>query len=313
MNILMSGGHGLIGTALTRELRGSGHRVVRLVRPPIDAGSAPDAVAWDPAGGHIDLDRLGRAGPFDAVVNLAGAGIGDRRWTPSRRALIAGSRRDATELLARTAGALTPTPAVMVSASAVGIYGHRGEEHLTEESGLGTGFLADVCRAWEEAAAPAADAGIRVVLLRSGVVLAADGGILPRMLAPFRLGLGGRLGRGDQYVSYITLVDEVAVILRAVVDARLAGPVNATAPNPVTNAELTRALGRVLRRPAVIAVPRPVLAGVLGREMARELLLSSQRALPARLLAVDFAFAHDDIAGALGSVLSPRRVGVGPD
>ncbi|HUZ09729.1 MAG TPA: TIGR01777 family oxidoreductase [Acidimicrobiales bacterium] len=305
MNVLMSGGHGLIGGALTRRLRDDGHRVVHLVRPTgPPASPAADAVAWDPPNGRVDHGALERSGPIDAAVNLAGAGIGDRRWTPARRRLITASRRDPTRLLAEVLANLAPKPSVLVSGSAIGIYGDRGDEPLTEESGAGSGFLADVCQAWESASGPASDAGIRVVRLRTGVVLAPVGGILARLLPPFRLGLGARLGTGRQYVSWVTLEDHVEVVVRALGDARLSGPLNATAPRPVTNAELTRALGRALGRPARLALPRPVLVAALGRDLADELLLASQRALPARLETLGHRFVHPDIDSALTSVLA---------
>ena len=314
MNVVMGGAHGLIGRALAGRLRNDGHRVIRLVRPAgHTAPSDPDAVSWDPANGRIDRDALERSGPVDAAVNLAGAGIGDRRWTPARRRLIAASRRDSTRLLADALVDLSPRPAVLVSGSAVGIYGDRGDEELTEESGPGSGFLPDVCRAWEAAAVPAADAGIRVVWLRTGLVLAPAGGILTRLLPPFRLGLGARLGTGRQYVSWITLDDEVEAVVRILDDDRLSGPVNATAPGPVTNAELTRALGRALHRPAGLAVPRAALTAVLGRDMADELLLASQRVRPAKLEAVGHLFAHPDIGSALAAVLAAGRRGPAGD
>jgi uncharacterized protein (TIGR01777 family) len=305
MNVLLSGSHGLIGSALVDRLRREGHTVIRLVRPGGDSAGAADGanLEWDPAAGRLDRAALDRSGPIDAVVNLAGAGIGDRRWSASRRRLIDASRRLSTRLLAETAAALDPAPSVVVSASAVGIYGDRGDEILTEASAPGTGFLADVCRAWEAAAGPAADAGIRVVCLRSGVVLSPDGGFLPRVLPLFRVGLGGRLGSGRQFVSWITLADEVDVILRAIADERLAGPVNATAPGPVTNGELTKALGRALHRPTPFAVPRPALGLAMGHDLAGELILASQRVVPAALEALNHRFGTTDLDDALASMV----------
>jgi len=237
---------------------------------------------------------------------MAGAGIGDHRWTDARRQEIMASRVGPTRLLAGIAAHLDPVPGVLVSASAIGYYGDRGDEILTEESAPGEGFLADVCRAWEDATAPAGD-WMRVVHLRTGVVLSALGGALAKQLPLFRLGLGGRLGSGRQYTSWITLDDEVSAIRRALEDDRLTGPLNATAPNPVTNAELTRALGRALHRPTLLTVPRPALAVVLGGEMSRELLLGGQRVHPARLIALGHTFAHPDIDSALDAVLAPGR------
>lgn len=300
MRVLLTGSHGLIGDALAGRLAADGHDVVRLVRTAAHGGA--DAAAWDPRRGTVDTDGVVALGPYDAVVHLAGAGIGDRRWTDARRREILESRVGPTRLVAGLVASLDPVPAVLVSASAVGYYGDRGDEELTEESGPGKGFLADVCRAWEGATAPAADV-TRVAHVRTGIVLSARGGALAKQLGLFRLGLGGRLGHGGQYVSWITLDDEVAAIVRVIEDDRLAGPVNLTAPAPVTNAEFTRALARAVHRPAILAVPRPALAAALGSEMARELLLSSQRVLPARLAAAGHAFAHPDLEGALAAVL----------
>jgi uncharacterized protein (TIGR01777 family) len=263
-------------------------------------------VAWDPAGGTIDEGALTALGPFDAAVHLAGAGIGDHRWTANYQAEIRRSRSGPTRLLAGVVAGLRPVPAVLVSASAVGYYGDRGAEVLTEESGRGKGFLADVCADWEAATAPAEEA-TRVVRLRTGIVLDRHGGALARQLPLFRLGLGGRLGRGDQYTSWITLDDAVTAIVRAVQDARLVGPVNLCAPAPVTNAEFARALGRALHRPAALAVPRRAVQLVLGAEMAGELLFSSQRAVPSRLEAVGHPFAHPELGGALAAVLAQPR------
>ena len=302
MRVLLSGAHGLVGGALSRRLLDDGHSVVPLVR-----GTGPSAgagVGWDPAQGTLDQGALTAQGPYDAVVHLAGAGIGDRRWSAAYKQLILDSRVRATSLLAGAVTDLRPVPPVFVSASAVGYYGDRGDERLDEQSAPGTGFLADVCRAWEGATSPAVGV-TRVVRVRSGIVLAPRGGALGRQLPLFRLGLGARLGRGEQFVSWISLVDEVKAILRAVEDERLEGALNACAPDPVTNAEFTRALGRALRRPAALVVPRRLVEVVLGREMAGELLFASQRVQPARLVAVGHAFAHPDLDGALAALLEP--------
>lgn len=311
MNVLISGSHGLIGSALAGSLSAEGHGIVKLVRgaPAARARGGDDRpaeVPWDPSQGTIDQEALDRHGPYAAVVHMAGAGIGDHRWTDARRQEIMASRVGPTRLLAGIAAHLDPVPGVLVSASAIGYYGDRGDEILTEESAPGEGFLADVCRAWEDATAPAGD-WMRVVHLRTGVVLSALGGALAKQLPLFRLGLGGRLGSGRQYTSWITLDDEVSAIRRALEDDRLTGPLNATAPNPVTNAELTRALGRALHRPTLLTVPRPALAVVLGGEMSRELLLGGQRVHPARLIALGHTFAHPDIDSALDAVLAPGR------
>ncbi len=304
MNILLSGAGGLIGRAFADQAASRGDQVVPLVRPESAAADRPGpSVAWDVAAGTVDRAALDRLGPFDAVVHLAGAGIGDRRWTATRRREIRDSRVRSTRLLATVLPSLDQPPRVLVSASAVGYYGDRGAEWLTEESGAGAGFLADVCRAWE-AEAEAIDGRLRVVRLRSGIVLTDRGGALARQLPLFRLGLGGRLGTGRQYVSWITLDDHLAVVRRAIDDDRLAGPVNATAPVPVTNAELTAALGRALKRPAIAPAPRPALRLALGRQLADELLLAGQRAVPAQLTAVGHSFAHPDIDTALGSLFA---------
>ena len=305
MKVLVSGSHGLIGTALRRRLADGGHAFVALTRPPVGRGGGdePGSVAWDPARGTIDRRALEDLGPYDAVVHLAGAGIADRRWTPARRRELVGSRVDATSLLASAIAERQPVPPAFVCASAVGYYGNRADEVLTEEAAAGTGFLADLCRAWEGAATPAADAGSRVVLLRLGVVLAPRGGILERLLPLFRLGLGGRLGSGRQYVSWVALDDVIGAIEAALTDRRLAGAVNVTAPGPVRNAELTRALASALHRPALLAVPRPAVELALGRGLAGELLFFSQRAVPARLLAAGHPFLHPDIDTALASLV----------
>jgi uncharacterized protein (TIGR01777 family) len=260
-----------------------------------------DETGWDPAAGTLDPADL--AG-VDGVVHLAGAGIGDRRWSPARRREIVTSRVRSTEVLARALAAMASPPTVLVNASAVGIYGDRGDEQLTEASALGTGFLAELCRAWEAATEPASAAGVRVVRLRSGVVLAAHGGALARQLPLFRLGVGGRLGSGRQWMSWITLRDESAAILRALDDAALEGPVNAAAPVPVTNRDFTRALGSALHRPVVAAVPRAALTIALGAGVAKEVVLASQRVLPAKLEEIGFSFRDPEIDGALGWVLA---------
>ncbi|HEX3947287.1 MAG TPA: TIGR01777 family oxidoreductase [Acidimicrobiales bacterium] len=301
MTVLLSGAGGLIGRALADQLAGDGEEVVPLIRPGGSAHPGP-SVPWDPEAGTIDRTALDRHGPFRAVVHLAGTGIGAGRWTTGRRTRIRDSRIRSTHLLAEVLPSLDPTPAVLVSASAVGYYGDRGSEVLTDESAPGVGFLADLCREWE-AGAVVAEGSLRVVRLRTGIVLAPHGGALAKQLPLFRLGLGGPLGDGRQYTSWITLEDHLSVIRRAIDDNRLTGPVNAVAPTPVTNAELTRALGRALHRPARLPVPRPFLELALGRKMAREMVLASQRALPARLVDLGHRFSQPDIDGALGSLV----------
>ncbi|MGO8871683.1 MAG: TIGR01777 family oxidoreductase [Acidimicrobiales bacterium] len=303
MNVLVTGSSGLIGTALVARLRASGP-VIRLVRREPAPGPVTD-VRWDPASGSVDLAALERAGPFDGAVHLAGAGIGDRRWSPSRKQVVLQSRTMSTRLLVDTLLRLPAPPAVLVSGSAVGWYGVRGDEELTEASAAGTGFLADVCRAWEAETRPATDAGIRTVLLRSGIVLSASGGVLGRQLPLFRLGLGGRTGSGRQYRSWITLEDEVGVIEYCLRDDRVAGPVNATAPHPATDGELAREVGAALRRPAVLPVPGAALRLLLGTEMAEQLVLGGQRVLPEALRSLGYEFARPDLHGAVRSVLAP--------
>jgi uncharacterized protein (TIGR01777 family) len=309
MKILVAGSRGLIGRALVQHLTGRGHQVVRLTRravgpTPAAPARPPDEVVWDPPGATVDPQALAELGPFDAAVNLAGAGIADRRWSANRRLEILDSRAGTTGLMARTLAALDAKPGVMVSASAVGYYGDRGPEELTEDSPPGTGFLADVCQAWEAAAAPAAGAGIRVVQTRFGIVLSSTGGILGRLVPLFKLGLGARLGTGRQYVSWISLPDAVAVLAATIDDAALSGPVNASAPVPVTNAELTAGLARAVHRPAVLSVPAAALRLGLGHEMADDLLLSSQRVLPAVLVGRGHRFAHPELDVALSALLA---------
>ncbi|MGH9018319.1 MAG: TIGR01777 family oxidoreductase [Acidimicrobiales bacterium] len=292
MRIAVTGASGLIGRALVTALGEAGDDV----RPLVRRQSGPGEIGWDPTAGRLDPRAL--AG-IDAVVHLAGAGIGDRRWTDARKQIVLRSRVESTALLARTVASMDNPPKAMVSASAIGYYGDRGDETLTETSAAGSGFQAEVCQAWEQATAPAESAGIRVVHLRSAVVLSRRGGALGRQLPLFRLGLGGRLGSGRQWLSWISLRDEVAVIRRAIDDAGLVGPVNAAAPAPVTNREFTRALGRALHRPAVLAVPPVVLRLVLGRDLADELLLGSVRVVPAKLTEARFPFEDPRLDSAL--------------
>lgn len=294
--VAVTGASGLIGSALVRSLRADGHEVRRLVRgtPRPDRGE----IGWDPAAGRVDAEGL--AG-VDAVVHLAGENVG-KRWTAEVKRRIRESRVRGTSLLAGTLAALPRPPRVLVSASAIGYYGDRGEETLTEGSGAGDDFLAEVGEAWEAAAEPAARAGIRVVLPRTGVVLTPEGGALERMLPVFRLGLGGRLGDGRQWMSWVSLPDVVRAFSYAVDTDSLSGPVNVVAPEPVTNAEFTRTLGRVLGRPTPAFVPRTALRLAFG-EMADATLLASQRVLPARLLEAGFRFRHPSLEGALRAVL----------
>lgn len=292
MRIVLSGASGLIGQALKTRLAADGHETVVLVRRT----PGPREARWDPAAGSIDGDALDGA---DAVVHLAGAGIGDKRWTPARKDVILQSRVQSTSLLCGALADLERPPSVLVSASAIGYYGDRGDEELTETSGPGSGFQADVCRAWEEATAAAEKARIRVVHLRSAVVLAQHGGALGRQLPLFRAGVGGRLGSGRQWFSWISLRDEVGVILHALTEPALVGALNASAPTPVTNREFTKELGRQLHRPAIAAVPPVALRLALGRQLADELLLGSLRVLPARLTESGFRFEDPTLPDAL--------------
>jgi uncharacterized protein (TIGR01777 family) len=299
MKIAITGSRGVIGSSLVPHLRSAGHEVVRVVRGQPDA----DGIQWDPPKGWIESDKLEGV---EAVVHLAGAGVADRRWSPSYKREILSSRVDGTTTLARALSEMPVPPSVMVSASAVGYYGSRGDDVLTEDSGPGSGFLADVCAQWESSASAAASAGVRVVNLRTGVVLSAGGGALKKQLPPFRLGLGARLGGGTQQFSWISRRDAVGAIFFLLGRDDLAGPFNVTAPQPVTNAVFTRALGQALHRPARLVVPEAVLHLALGREMASEFLLTSQRVVPERLLAAGFVFADGSLPEALVTALSDR-------
>jgi uncharacterized protein len=296
-HILVSGASGLIGSALVPRLIRSGHRVSRLVRRPAGAGE----ISWTPANGRLDAADLEG---IDGMVHLAGENVGVR-WTHARKRRIRESRVSGTRLLSETIARLRRPPRVLISASAVGIYGDRGDEILTEASAAGdpsSSFLASVSEEWEAAADAARAAGVRVVHPRFGVVLSPAGGALRKMLFPFRLGLGGRIGRGSQWLSWISIDDAVGAIHHALGTDRLRGPLNVTAPDPVTNRDFTRTLGRVLQRPTPFTVPAAALRLALG-EMAEETLLASARVLPARLLQSGYEFRHPDLEGALRHVL----------
>lgn len=300
MRILISGAGGLIGGRLARRFAAAGHRVVRLVRPPRQPDG--DEFVWDPAFGRINPEALH---DIDAVVNLAGENIAQARWTESVKQRIASSRLKATELLVRAVASAQPGPRVFLSASAIGYYGSRGDELLTEESSPGDGFLADLCRQWETAALKAEALGCRVVCLRVGMVLDVAGGALAKMLPVFRWGLGGVLGDGRQYISWITNDDVAAAIDWILNDDRLAGPVNLTAPQPATNREFTRALGAALGRPTIFRVPRFALSLALG-EMAEALLLRGARAVPQRLMEAGFRFGDEELGASLRRLLHNR-------
>lgn len=300
MRVLVSGASGLIGTALRRSLEADGHDVIRLVRrQPSD----PSERFWDPAEGVLATADV--AG-LDAVVHLAGAGIGDRRWSATRKQLILESRTLGTELLADRIALAESKPEVFISSSAIGYYGDRSEP-VTEDAGPADppDFLSDVCVAWEKATEAATASGIRTVQIRTGLVLAKTGGALAKLLLPFRLGLGGKLGSGETWWSWISIDDHIRAI-RHLIDRPVSGPVNLTAPHPVTNAELTKVLGEVMRRPTLIPVPRFALEMLLGKELAAALLFTSARVLPARLEETGFQFAHADIRTALDAVLGAR-------
>jgi uncharacterized protein len=296
MKIAVAGATGFIGAALTAHLSAVGHRVVRLVRRKADP-SRGDAT-WDPSRGLLDPAALDGV---QAVVNLAGDPVAER-WTAERKRRIKSSRVDATALLAKTLVDLERPPRVLVNASAIGIYGDRGDEVLDESAAPGTGFLADVARAWEAAATPVVEKGIRTVFTRFGIVLGLAGGALEKMLPPFKIGAGGRLGSGKQWMSWIALDDVVAAVDYALTSDRLSGPVNVVAPNPVTNAEFTQELGHAIHRPAVAAVPSFALRLAYG-EMGETVLLSSQRVVPKALERAGFAFRHPVLHDALRCVL----------
>jgi uncharacterized protein (TIGR01777 family) len=297
MQILVTGSSGLIGSALIARLQADGHSVTRLVR---GAASSPGIASWDPVAGRLDAAVLNGV---DAVVHLAGEGIGERRWTPKQKRAILESRIRGTELIASAIAGAEHRPSALVSASAIGYYGDRGDEELTEVSTRGDGFLAELCEQWEGATSVAQKAGVRVVTVRSGIVLSTAGGALARMVLPFRLGLGGRIGSGRQYMSWITLDDEIGAIVHALTHDEVRGPTNLTAPNPVTNLEFTQTLGRVLHRPTVVPTPLLPLKLRYGSELVESLLVEGQRVLPTRLLTTGYTFVHPDLETALQSVL----------
>ena len=302
MKVIVTGSNGLVGRALTGQLLAEGHEVTTLVRSGSrstgEEGVRP--ARWDPAADSIDAAALEG---HDAAVHLAGEPIAEGRWDDEKKRRIRESRVRGTRLLAETLAKLERKPAVLVSASATGFYGNRGEETLTEESASGDDFLSEVCREWEKATLPASQAGVRVVHLRFGIILSRKGGALPKMLTPFKLGAGGRIGSGRQYWSWISLDDAVGAIRHALSEERLRGPVNAVAPRAVTNAEFTSTLGRVLGRPTIFPVPAFAARLAFG-EMADALLLGGQRVEPRRLAESGYAFAHPELEGALRHALS---------
>ena len=293
MRVVISGSSGLIGSALVTHLAGRGHDVVRLVRRPAKSGES----TWDPARGVIDGAVVDGA---DAVIHLAGAGIGDKRWSNSYKREILDSRVKSTKLLASVIAGAAKRPSVFLAGSAIGVYGARGDELLDETSASGTGFLADVCKEWE---AGASGAGVRTVFLRTGIVLSPKGGALKKQLPLFRAGLGGKFGRGDQWQSWISLDDEIRAI-EHLLTSSLQGAVNLTAPAPVTNAEFASVLGRVLNRPTLLAVPTFGPKLLLGGELADALLFTGQRVMPVALGANGFEFAHPTLEIALRHLLA---------
>lgn len=297
MNILVTGSHGLVGSALVPFLGANGHRVTRLVRarPRLEKGE----VFWAPAEGSIDAASLEE---LDAVVNLAGDNIASARWSAEKKAKIRDSRVKGTSLLCESLARLRKPPKVLVSASAVGYYGDRGAEILDETSPPGFGFLAQVCQEWEAATEPAVRSGIRVVKLRIGVVLSPVGGALARMLPAFRMGVGGKLGTGKQYMSWIAIDDLIHVILHALNTTNLRGPVNAVSPKPVTNAEFTKTLGRVLGRHTIFPMPGLAARIVFG-QIADEVLLASNRVEPTKLLETRYVFRSTELEPALRYLL----------
>jgi len=313
MKILVAGSSGLVGTALGSTLARAGHTVCRLVRPQSASGEGPKegfAVAWNPATGELGGAGVGA----DAVVNLAGASIAGGRWTAERKALLGTSRIDTTRALVGALAKMNARPSVLVSASAIGIYGDRGDETLTEESKPGTGFLEDLAKEWESEALKAEALGIRVVLARFGIILAREGGALAKMLTPFKLGLGGRLGSGKQWMSWVTLEDVVAILRFAIENATargamnvapVRGAINIVSPQPLQNAEFTKELAKAVHRPALFPAPALALRLALG-EMADALLLSSQRVTPQALEKLGYQFLHADLTSALTAVLAKR-------
>lgn len=297
MDVAITGASGLIGTALTDALRARGHRPISVVRRPVEPGE--DAIEWAPSAGMIDAASLEG---IDAVVHLAGAGIGDKRWTDGYKRELLESRTGPTRLLATTLAGLNRPPSVLVSGSGITYYGDRGDERLTETSGPGDLFLSDLCVQWEAATQPAADAGIRVAVVRSGLVLSRIGGALPKLLPLFKMGVGGRFGSGKQWWSWISIDDEVGA-MQWLLENEVAGAVNLTAPGAVTNADFTKVLGRVLHRPTLAPIPAFGPRLVRGTQLANELLFASQRVMPEVLTSSGFAFAHPDLESALNAVL----------
>lgn len=300
MDVAIGGSSGLIGNAVVSQLALDGHRPVRLVRREPRPGA--DEITWDPGAGRLDPASLEGMG---AVIHLGGAGIGDRRWTESRKSVIYDSRIDSTSLLAGTLAELDQPPTAFLGGSAIGIYGERGDEVLDESSTHGSGFLAGLCQDWEAATAPAQSAGIRTVNLRTGIVLSTDGPFLKRQLPLFKLGLGGRLGNADRWISWIS-IDDMAASISWLLGAEVEGPVNLTSPNPARNDEFVKTLGLVLKRPTVLPVPTFAPSLLFGRELV-DSLLESMRVSPAALTHAGYTFIHSNLEAALRDVLGKER------
>jgi uncharacterized protein len=302
VEIVISGSHGLIGEAVVAALTNRGHRPVRLVRSP--AKPSDDAIHWDPAVGTIDRGSLEG---IDGAVHLAGKNIGRPWWTQTHMAQVLDSRVRPARLLSETLAQLTRAPSVLVSASAVGYYGDRGDEVLTESSGPGVGRLPEICRQWEASTEPAVKAGIRVAIIRTSIVLSGAGGAIAPLLIPFRLGVGGRIGTGAQYWPWIAIDDEANAIVHLLETGDASGPFNLAAPQAVRNAQFTTTLGKVLRRPTLLPVPEFAIKMVLGPQMAQEMLLLSQRVASTKLLGTGFNFQYPDLDGALRHVLGKQE------
>jgi uncharacterized protein len=303
MKILVTGSTGLVGAALCRELKSAGHTVCRLIRPETNVAALRDShgfdVKWDPATGELGGAAVGA----DAVVNLAGASIADQKWTSERKRVLRSSRVESTRALVMALSKMAARPRVLVSASAIGYYGNRGDEILSEESGAGNGFLSEIAKEWEAEASKAEALGIRVVLTRTGIVLAKNGGALLQMARPFRLGVGGKIGSGRQWMSWISLADEVGGLKFCLENGAVRGPVNLVSPQPVRNAEFTSVLAKALHRPALFPAPPFALRLALG-EMADALLLSSQRVVPAQLEKLGYRFLDPNLPATLEALVA---------
>jgi uncharacterized protein len=298
VDVAISGASGLIGSALTESLLADGHRVLKLTRGGV---TGDDAIGWDPEAGRIDAPGLEG---LDAIVHLAGEGIGEKRWSDEQKRKILDSRVRGTAVLAAAVASRERKPRVFVSGSAIGYYGSCANKVLTEDSPPGTDYLAQVCVAWEAQTRAAIEAGVRTVITRTGIVLDAHGGALAKMLLPFKLGIGGRQGSGKQWMSWVALADEVGAIRHAIDNESVSGPINIVAPNPVTNADFAHALGEALHRPTVLPTPLLPLKVRLGSELVESLLLASQRVEPAQLEATGYTFRYDTLAAALHAILN---------